>query len=577
MKKCWKYCILLVFLFFSVALYAAEDAISIQDIYQHLSTVAGGKFKKYDGMTYAAPSLNSLGFIQTPDIWGLDINTYAKGFTPTAGNIIDKEFLVPTCKTNSDCQGYSTCQAPDFTTDSSGNKRQLCLTPAYKILDTIYHAIVSAKQSIDITTLQPENALDSSFSTGAFTAAIQHAIAVLAEKSVDYPTPINIRFLQGSFLPYTMDANQQRRYQQDIVLSQETYLKNLTKSLPVNNKLIITVGSMRSCQFSKNCGNEDSQQDLALEFAFNHGKIIDIDNSLLITGGHNLLGEDYLQPNPVNDLSVELSGPAVNGATVYANTVWAYLCNHKELTRNIYVTYQDGQIIHPTTCPAIINASSVLTRNNFSGQFTDVSMMPISKLNNGVGVGNDADQSEPARVFAFMQAKKSIKISQQAMFYKGVGDIVTRPILRPINTVDGNVMQALAGAIQHGVDVYIVTSNLQAKGDYSPYVDLNYIYLYLYSLLESRGVDPATAHEQLKTFLHLANIAYDASDKNGDIRSHNKFWMVDDKVFYIGSHNIYPASLQEFGMIIDSAQVANYVNDTLWNPLWRNAIPFKTI
>ncbi|WP_375359508.1 hypothetical protein [Candidatus Tisiphia endosymbiont of Neophilaenus lineatus] len=31
---------------------------------------------------------------------------------------------------------------------------------------------------------------------------------------------------------------------------------------------------------------------------------------------------------------------------------------------------------------------------------------------------------------------------------------------------------------------------------------------------------------------------------NTNARSHNKFWIVDDKVFYFGSHNFYPTSLQ---------------------------------
>lgn len=44
--------------------------------------------------------------------------------------------------------------------------------------------------------------------------------------------------------------------------------------------------------------------------------------------------------------------------------------------------------------------------------------MFISKLNNGVDIGDDADQSEIERVFALKNSTRSIKISQQALFFK---------------------------------------------------------------------------------------------------------------------------------------------------------------
>lgn len=577
MKNCGKSLLCLCALLLGFQAFAGENNISDQAIYQHLQTVANGKFKKYENITYAAPTSNQLDIIQTPAIWGLDINTYNQGFTPLHGNKIDSEFGVPTCKTNADCQGYSTCQEPDFTTDLNGNKRKLCLTPAYKLLDKIYQTIVSTKHSLDLTTLQPTNAIQSSFSTSAFTATIQHAIAQLALKSVNYPNPIQIRFLQGSFLPYTVTKNSnillKQQQLKNLVQLQSIYLNKLTSDLPKNNKLIITLGTMRSCLLSHNCGNENKQQNLIFNFAFNHGKIIDVDNSTLITGGHNLLGEDYLQKDPVNDLSVRLQGPVVNGATIYVNSLWHYLCNHRyHNASNLIVTYQNGQIsLFPKTCPATVNPNETTKQNTFSSRFSNITVMPICKLNNGVGVGDDADQSEPARVFAFSQAQHSIKISQQAVFYKGIGGTM----LHPLNTVDGTVMQALASAIMRGVDVYIVTSNFYPNSSsYSPHYHLHDIYNYLLTLLKNAGIDPTTAQAQLNTYLHLGYISY-ANGVQVHARSHNKFWMVDDKVFYVGSHNIYPSSLQQFGVIIDSPIAANYINSTLWQPLWQNAIHFQ--
>ncbi|GAF89596.1 unnamed protein product, partial [marine sediment metagenome] len=119
-------------------------------------------------------------------------------------------------------------------------------------------------------------------------------------------------------------------------------------------------------------------------------------------------------------------------------------------------------------------------------------------------------------------------------------------------------MQALAQAILNNVNVYIITSDLHA-GSYSSHTDLQYIYNYLLQLTHDKT--------KLNTFLHLATVSYTNAQKD-NIGSHNKFWMVDNKIFYVGSHNIYPSSLQQFGVIIDSKAAAAQINKTLWNPLW---------
>ena len=45
--------------------------------------------------------------------------------------------------------------------------------------------------------------------------------------------------------------------------------------------------------------------------------------------------------------------------------------------------------------------------------------------------------------------------------------------------------------------------------------------------------------------------------------------MVDDRVFYIGSDNMYPVNLQEFGYIIDDRKGADAMLESYWNPLWQ--------
>ena len=391
-------------------------AISVNDIYQYLYQ----QYPQYNGITYTAPSTNWLAnswLIQTPNIWGKSLTTYNQAFTATINKKTDPDFHMISCQSNPICQGYATCTTPAYTTDINGNRKALCTTSADTILQAIYSAITSANNSVDLLTLQPPEPGENSFATNAFNATIINALIALANKTIATGEIIQVRFLQGQYLILPtlnkMTKQQQQTYLKQITLSQKQYLTDLVKALPPGNKLQISVASMRSCGplSIKNCGNNDVQKDPYLGLAVNHGKIIIVDNNTIITGGHNLWGEDYLQQNPVNDLSMQLSGPVVSMATVYANTLWQYTCNNKTDFRNFINSYQDGKFTE--NCPAPINANKVyasrVTQNS-------VQVMSVAKLNNGV-LGNDADQSEIARVYAFNNAKKKHKNKPASSIY----------------------------------------------------------------------------------------------------------------------------------------------------------------
>ena len=83
-----------------------------------------------------------------------------------------------------------------------------------------------------------------------------------------------------------------------------------------------------------------------------------------------------------------------------------------------------------------------------------------------------------------------------------------------------------------------------------------------------RGPDPINA--LLCSHLHLAPFRFgpDATWPHGvAIANHAKLWMVDDRVFYIGSDNVYPVNLQEFGYIVDDRKAAAELLDALLEPV----------
>ncbi len=44
--------------------------------------------------------------------------------------------------------------------------------------------------------------------------------------------------------------------------------------------------------------------------------------------------------------------------------------------------------------------------------------------------------------------------------------------------------------------------------------------------------------------------------------------MVDDCAFHVGSDNLYPHNLQEFGYVVESADLARVALAQYWNPMW---------
>jgi hypothetical protein len=139
-------------------------ALSANQIYRHINNI----YPDYKNITYTQPTQNNLSkqwLIQTPNMWDKSITKYNSSFTPLFGNIIDKDFYMPTCSVATDCGGDSTCNSPKYTQDINGKYKKLCTVPADNLLSQIYDTISSANHSVDILTLQPAHFQESSFST----------------------------------------------------------------------------------------------------------------------------------------------------------------------------------------------------------------------------------------------------------------------------------------------------------------------------------------------------------------------------------------------------------------------------
>jgi hypothetical protein len=179
-----------------------------------------------------------------------------------------------------------------------------------------------------------------------------------------------------------------------------------------------------------------------------------------------------------------------------------------------------------------------------------------------------ANQSDLARNLMMGAARKSIRIVQQDIaFTYGRADT-----LYPEST-----LETLADFLmQQDGDVYIVLSNLESTakvgGVYSNGVSLETLTRKIMDVTRKRYPQDETGLiEKLCHRLHVAPLRFGPDQKWPDGRTfanHAKFWMVDDRYFYIGSDNMYPVDLQEYGYFVDCRPAAAEMLKNYWNQLW---------
>ncbi len=398
----------------------------------------------------------------------------------------------------------------------------------------IHDLIASARERVDITLLSPPP-------DGRFLVGLQEALVTLAQKG----RPITVRILIGQYPTAEVDT--------------AAFLKNLTAPLDQvpDSRLAISVAAMRSCEVNEDCDS----------YSWNHAKIVTVDGVDALVGGHNMWSQDYLVGDPIHDLSMRVHGPAAASAARYADRLWAFVCANLERKPSISVASTSGT---PCLPPPPLSAARPTG---------GVPILAVARM--GAGITKDfANQSELARDLMLGAAQSEIRIVQQDLgFALGRSDT-----LFPDSTID----RLVDFLFHRDGDIYIVLSNLGAVGKsgstYSNDVSLETLAHHLREEVERRferrdpnwryqirtGPDPVNA--LLCERLHLAPFRFGPDSRWPDgepFGTHAKFWMVDDRVFYIGSDNMYPVNLQEFGYIVDDRQAAQELIDAYWAPLWQ--------
>jgi phosphatidylserine/phosphatidylglycerophosphate/cardiolipin synthase-like enzyme len=499
---------------------------------------------RFAGVTYDLSAGNSLPkdwVVQSPTRWGHradDLPLY-----PLDCKNCERDVMLPACNSDADCPNGGTCGTIWAATTGAGSaRRKVCFGHSDALLLPVHDLVAGARRSVDIAALQPKP-------DTRFLAALRSGLNELAASG----RPIAVRLIIGQYPPDDVDA--------------AALLSSLTSDLRdiPGARLTVSVAAMRSCTTFENCNS----------FSWPHAKFIAIDGREALVGGHNLWSEDYLVDNPVHDLSMLVRGPAAGSPSRFADRLWQFVCANLDKKPSVQLAnFASGQSAASGACPASL-ALPVAARTAGGG----VPILAVGRL--GAGITTDfANQSELARDLVFGAAQHTIRVSQQDIGFKiGRSDAIF-----PESTLD----RMLDFIEQRDGQVYIVLSNTGSTGNsgstYYNDVSLRTFARHLRGMVQKRvdardpkerydirrGPDPINA--LLCSHVHLAPLRFgpDATWPRGmTIANHAKLWMVDDRVFYIGSDNLYPVNLQEFGYIVDDRKAAAELLDAYWTPLWQ--------
>lgn len=328
-------------------------------------------------------------------------------------------------------------------------------------------------------------------------------------------------------------------------------------------------------------------------WSWNHAKIVAVDGAAAAIGGHNLWTADYLQTtNPINDVTVLHRGPVAADAHAFVDNEWGFVCANSGSATNVDYQPTAGVSACPATHPTLGPPKAV----------GDVEVLAIGRLGMGIDIpevkagplptdlvskadanaaacswftndytNRDApyerdNPGEPALRALIASATTSVTITQQ--------DLIGLCSAKLVPKWDVRVFDALADRVAAGVEVRIVLSS-PGTHDYSNGGTLADVSSYLLSRLTAKVGDAAAARRQFCAQVGIAPLRFndtmDAWPGGQLIGNHTKVVAVDRQAFYVGSQNLYPAWLQEHGVIVEDAAAAETFYGQLLDPMWKHS------
>ncbi|MBD59878.1 MAG: hypothetical protein CL808_07150 [Citromicrobium sp.] len=335
--------------------------------------------------------------------------------------------------------------------------------------------------------------------------------------------------------------------------------------------------------------------DDRLPGSWNHAKIFAADGASSIVGGMNYWGDYRPGGNPLYDVAIQVDGQAAASSQRYADYLWSAGVGYGSWSSHRSLTLGDSELgsamppsfsSFPPPPPAsgrlpvlgvgnlglwgIRDQRMLIEEYEFNLHFEPIhpqntyhSLMespnvplrfPFWRWDYGSAAAQQASAAARHLVLQQMGQGQRIRVSQQK-----IADTDTANTSDPAKGFvvwPGNFLDDMAGALRRGADVDILLSHHEAyySGGYSDDMGGEA----LRGVIESRA---GTASGTL-TIRQTPPGVY----------NHGKVWIADDQAFFVGSDNIYPGYLQEYGYVVaDQALTHQFVSD-YWDPIWQEAV-----
>lgn len=394
-----------------------------------------------------------------------------------------------------------------------------------RLLAAIEDVIGAAESLVDIAALEP-------LPSGDFAAAIRRGLARATSRS----RPLTIRILCG-----------RHRFVQQTDADFEVWLSDLAAGIPAAANI-----RLHACRM-------ETSNHRALP-SWNHAKIVAADGRRVILGGHNFWHGDYLSFAPAHDVSALLDGPAAGEAHAFLDHLWAWVGRQfaspspeGSLTS---IRWTEGRI-EPAGPPAAVARPAAAAGR--------IPVLAVGRLGSGVVPDpRQANVGAAVAALAFRQARESIRISQMDFGFHWEG----------VNFWSADVIAALADVLtdpSRRVEVMLVLSEHGAKAlsgaPYSFGTATDDIGAEMRRVIGDRPLSGRMQIAPLRFSSQGDRWVHDAVELK--IINHAKIWIVDNRAFHVGSDNLYPHNLQEFGTVIESDDLTRQIVADYWEPLWR--------
>jgi phosphatidylserine/phosphatidylglycerophosphate/cardiolipin synthase-like enzyme len=530
--------------------------------------------KKFRGKTWNVSTTNRFEsdfMLQSPDIthWGkhADELPFLSDDACPQGTC-NKLFRLTECTTEDDCKLLKDSHCREAAALSTSSETvKLCMRPQDVLWDDIYKTMIKADRLVDITTLNQ----NSQAPDGRFMQAIRAGIKTLGASGKE----VTVRILIGQL-------DSQMHGKPGVLL--DKILKDV-KDNP-NCKLNVQLGYYEA--------SPDHYKDL-LWMSMNHSKTVVADGKFALVGGENMYDDDYLSMHPAHDMTLRVEGPAAYDAHAFDSYLWQWVDDNRgkgSHEKDVYAwTWKHGDKKYDEKGALDTSVLPDSYRKYSPGNTTVFGVGRVGDWYFMDPTPSIANASDLATLAMFNSAKSAIRIAQQDAIW-GPAAAVDRnyddwPEWYPEFWYPVPYITDIANAmLSRGVSVYVVVSSFNSKTGktragsyYNGFTAKPVAEMFRWALSRNdlwKNLDDKARKELLCKKLHVATVRFgpDADwgdDKRTPFANHSKTVIVDDKAFYVGSHNFYPMNLQEYGLIVDDKDLTTkYLND-YWQHLWENS------